>query len=153
MATIKRIDFSTVSTNEGCRCDRCGQWIKNIWTVTYKEGFSLHYGLDCWEKIYKHSNLSKQGEKLLRKHMKSIESYQKAMQRQAELTEETDEAWKISQAEWNKNNAWYGEKYEDYKKWMLEEFFPYRIQHEQDEIELRFKKVVFKEIPVESEVG
>ena len=145
MAHIKKISFASVGDKEGCTCDRCGQYIKNIWTVQFVEGITMNYGIDCFEKLYKTGNLNDYGKKLMKKALKRLESIYKAMERQAELTEETDDSWKAMQAEWNKNNAWYGEKYADYKKWMLEELYPYRISKAHEDIE-KFKKIDFKEV-------
>lgn len=140
MAHIKKISFASVNTKEGCTCDRCGQWIKNIWTVEFVEDLTMNYGIDCFEKILKTGNLNDYGKKLMKKSMKSIENIYKRMQEQAEMTEETDEGWKYLQAD--THSAWYGEKYENYKKWMLEELYPYRIEEEQKNIN-KFKKANF----------
>ena len=78
MAHIKKIKFSRVGKQEGCTCDRCGQYIRNIWTVDYKEGLTMNYGIDCWEAICK-EGLSKQGIRLMNKTMKSLQSYEERL--------------------------------------------------------------------------
>lgn len=143
MAHIKKISFARVSEQEGCTCDRCGQYIRNIWTVEYKEGLRMNYGLDCWEKVYK-EGLNAQGIKLIKKIMDSIKSYEErlALYTNGEMTEETDESYKVEQAEWNKDSYWYGRSFEEYKAWMINEFFPHRIADKQKEL-FRFAKVNF----------
>lgn len=143
MAHIKKISFTRVSEQEGCTCDRCGQYIRNIWTVEYKEGLRMNYGIDCWEKVYK-EGLNAQGVKLIKKIMDSVKSYEErlALYTNGEMTEETDESYKVEQAEWNKDSYWYGRSFEEYKAWMINEFFPHRIADKQKELS-RFAKVNF----------
>ena len=142
MSHIAKIRFNSVGKNEGCTCDRCGQYIRNIWTVEYKEGFKVNYGIDCWEKVYKAGLLNKYGEKEMRKIMKSIKGYEEMLAKfvSGEINEENDSGWKYSQTE--KRDAWYGEPYEEYKNWMINEFFPYRISIEQERLK-KFSKIDF----------
>ena len=90
MAHIKKISFSSVNVREGCTCDRCGQWIKNIWTVDFLEGFSMNYGIDCFEKLCKSGRLSDYGMKLMKKALKSISRYYEWMAEEEALDENTD---------------------------------------------------------------
>ena len=48
MAKIEKIYFQRVGKNEGCSCDKCGQYITNIWTVRYKGSADIHFGMDCF---------------------------------------------------------------------------------------------------------
>lgn len=143
MAHIKSIHFDRVGKAEGCTCDRCGQYIQNIWTVEYHEGLLMHYGLDCWQKVQS-KGLNKTGKTLMNKIMKSIQFYTEwlAKYKSGELNEENDESYKTSQADWNKNDYWHGRPFSEYKAWMIEEFFPYRIACEQKEL-AKFSKVNF----------
>ena len=142
MAHIKRIEFSEVSTNFGCTCDRCGQWIKNIWTVEYVEGFTLHYGLDCFEKVYKGAELSAYGEKLLRKIMRYIkEMYQELdAYTSGKVTEDTDRGYQFQQMY---GGYWKGKPYEEYKKSMIE-VIPKWIENKEKELR-KFKNINFDE--------
>lgn len=144
MAHIKKISFSSVGKQEGCTCDRCGQYIKNIWTVEYEEGLRMNYGIDCFEKIYK-KGLNATGSKLMKKIMVSIKSYEEGLAQyvSGELTAETDESYQIDQMDWNKDNYWYGRSFEEYRDWMINEFFPHRIADKQKEL-ARFQKVNFE---------
>lgn len=143
MAHIKNIRFAAVGKNEGCTCDRCGQYIRNIWTVSYSEGEKFRYGIDCFEKIYKGAGMNAYGVKTMKKILKSIENYENRLEAAKNATEDTDEGWKATQAEWNKNSYWYGREYSEYKAWLINEFFPYRISLEQKELE-KFRKVNFE---------
>ena len=105
----------------------------------------MNYGLDCWEKVCK-EGLNEQGLKEIRKIMKSVENYEKRLElyTSGEMTEDTDESYKTEQADCNRDSYWYGKSFEEYKSWMVNEFFPYRISKCQDEL-ARFRKIDFKE--------
>ena len=140
MARIKNIHFERVGEKEGCTCDRCGQYIRNIWTVDYLEGFSVHYGLDCWEKVYKNGTLSQAGEKLIKKTMKSIQHYEEMLMKwkSGEMDEEGRHNFSAS-------GAWEGSTFEEYKEWMINDLLPYRLEDAQKELK-RFGKIDFKEV-------
>ena len=46
---IRRVNFYVASPVE--TCDRCGQGIRNVALVTYKDGTSARFGCDCIEKV------------------------------------------------------------------------------------------------------
>lgn len=144
MAHIKKITFSRVGEKEGCTCDRCGQYIRNIWTVQYLEAGVMNYGIDCFKKVQE-SGLNAHGRKLMNKTMKSIQIYSERLAQyiNGEFTADTDESWKVNQADWNKNNYWYGRDYSEYKDWMINEFFPTRLSCCEKELE-RYKKINFE---------
>lgn len=146
MSHIKKIRFSSVGRNEGCTCDRCGQYIRNIWTVDYVEGFTVNYGIDCWEKVYKEGKLSKYGEKELRKIMKRIRNYEKMLEtyKSGEMNAEIDGGYKSAQMDCFKDGYWYGRPYDEYKTWMIEEFIPYRMEKAQEDLK-KFKNIDFKD--------
>lgn len=143
MAHIKKISFARVGEREGCACDRCGQYIRNIWTVEYEEGLRMNYGLDCWEKVYK-AGLNAQGVKIIKKIMESIRNYQERLAQyvNGEITADNDESYKATQADWNKEDYWNGKSFEEYKAWLINDFFPYRIAEKQKEL-AKFAKVNF----------
>lgn len=66
MAHIKEIRFTHVGRNEGCLCDKCGQYIQNIVTVEFTDGITFDYGQDCFKKLYDNSKLTEFGKKLMR---------------------------------------------------------------------------------------
>lgn len=144
MAHIKRIQFSEVPTKLGCTCDRCGQWIKNIWTVEYAEGFSIHYGLDCFEKVYKGGVLSQYGEKLMKKHLKAIKGYYKMLDdyKNGKLTAENDSGYGFCQT-CDGGHYWKGRPFEEYRDWMVNDCIPAWIERKEEELE-RFKNINFE---------
>lgn len=144
MARIKKINFSHTGKNDGCLCDRCGQYITNIWTVEFADGIVVRFGIDCFDKMKKESNLSTFGIKELNKALKSIQKHQELYEAEKALTEETDIRWQNIQNphEWESPDYWYGKKWEEYHEWMLTEFFRIRFEEDQKKID-RFQKVNF----------
>ena len=67
MAQIKKIQFYHTGKEDGCICDRCGQYIQNVWTVTYSDGVVARFGIDCFEILCKESKLTSFGQKELKK--------------------------------------------------------------------------------------
>lgn len=145
MSHIARIRFSSVDTQQGCSCDRCGQWIKNIWSVDYAEGFTVNYGIDCWEKVYKAGKLSSYGEKELRKIMKRIKGYEEMLAKfiSGELNAENEDGYKTDQMDCFKDHYWHGRPFDEYKEWMINECLPARIERAQEDLK-RFKNINFE---------
>ena len=139
MAHIKNISFAHVGALEGCKCDRCGQYIKNIITVEYREGFKLNYGIDCFENLYKSGKLNKNSENIMKKALKSLDFWTKKLEeyKNNKITIDNDEAYQYSQRE--KDDYWYNKPYEEWKQWNMEEFIPYRIESAQKKINLLSK--------------
>lgn len=145
MAQIKSMRFDKAGRNSGCVCDKCGQYIMNIWTVQYSDGVSLHYGIDCFEKLYKSGKLTRYGEKLMRNTLKSIAFYCEQLKMWETITEEEAEEKgllvDLKVTDWN-SSYWAGKTFEEYKDWMINEFFPARLAYCQKDID-RFAKVNF----------
>lgn len=141
MAYIKRIAFARVGRNEGCLCDKCGQYIRNIVTVDYSDGVSINYGQDCFAKLYNSGKLSVQGVKLMKKALKSIEAHTKALEayKNGEMTAENDRSYQYDQIY---GGYWKGKPYEEFRQWMIDEWFPARFAEDQKQID-RFAKVNF----------
>lgn len=144
MARIKKIDFHRVGKSEGCLCDRCGQYIQNIWTVQYADGITARFGIDCFQILNKESGLSEYGRKALNKALKSIQKHREMYEKEATKTEKTDIAWQNAQnpAEWENKSYWYGKPWKEYHEWMMTEFFKIRFEEDQKQIS-RFSKVNF----------
>jgi hypothetical protein len=142
MAHIKKIHFNRVGQNEGCCCDKCGQYIRNIWTVEYTDGIKLNFGIDCFEKMTK-EKLNAYSMKQMKAALKRIQNWSEQLQKwqSGEITEE-DESWKNEQADWNKDSYWYGRSFNEYKDWMINEFIPYRLENAQKEFK-KFQKINF----------
>ena len=145
MAQIKSIRFDRSGRNDGCTCDKCGQYIMNVWTVQYADGVTLHYGIDCFEKIYKSGKLTRQGEKLMRKALKDIAYYSEQLEMWKTLTEQEAEEkgllGELKVTDWNES-YWAGKTFEEYKNWMVNNFFPHRLECCQKDID-KFSKVNF----------
>ena len=145
MSQIKSIRFDHVERTAGCTCDKCGQYITNVWTVKYAGGVQLHYGIDCFENVCKSGNLTTYGQKLMRKTLKSIELYSERLEMWKTVTEEeAAEKGLLSDlivASWN-TSYWAGKSFEEYRDWMVNEFFPFRLAECQKDID-RFSKVSF----------
>ncbi len=145
MAQIKSIRFDRVGRNDGCTCDKCGQYIINVWTVQYTDGVTLHYGIDCFEKICKSGNLTRYGEKLMREALKDIKFYSEQLEMWKALTEqEAEEKGLLNELkviDWNES-YWAGKTFEEYKNWMVDEFFPGRLERCQRDIG-KFSKANF----------
>lgn len=147
MPYIREITFSHVGRLEGCLCDRCGQYIQNIVTVHWTDGIVINYGKDCFSKLCETGKLTAHGIKLMRKALKSIEEHTAQLEKykSGEINEENDSGWKYHQnsALYASPSYWYGKPYEEYRKWMIEEWFPRRFEEDQKEI-ARFSKVKFE---------
>ena len=149
MAHIKSISFNAVSTNYGCTCDKCGKWIKNIWTVKFDDGISMNFGIDCYEKMYKSGTLTKAGVKAMKDALKSIEHYTKYREEWKYMTEaDAKEKGLLDELDPNaycnryNKSYWCGKTFDEYKEWMLNEWFPARFEEAQKKID-RFSNVNF----------
>ena len=142
MAYIKRINFAHVGRKEGCLCDKCGQYIQNIVTVDYTDGIRVNYGQDCFANLYNSGKLNAYGVKLMKKALKSIEKHSKQLEdyKSGKMTAENDVAYQYDQTY---GGYWKGKPFEEYRKWMIDEWFPARFAEDQKEID-RFAKVNFE---------
>lgn len=151
MAHILSIGFSAVGKNEGCTCDKCGQYIKNIWTVKFDGDVTMNYGIDCFEKMYKTGKLTEYGVKLLKKAMKKIEHYSKQKEVWQKITEEEakekgmlaiiDPESTLNQSRHGKS-YWCGRTFEEYREFMVNEWIEERFKEAQEEID-KLKKAKF----------
>lgn len=144
MAKIKKISFCRVGKQEGCICDRCGQYIRNIWTVQYTDGITARFGIDCFEQLNKSSGLSGFTLKEFNKTLKMIQKHHEMYENEISKTEETDERWHSIQSpsKWEDKDYWFGRPWKEYHEWMINEFFKARFEEDQKRID-RFRKVSF----------
>jgi len=140
MAQISKIQFMRVGRNEGCICDKCGQYIRNIWIVDFADGVRANLGIDCFAKMKNNSSLSRFGINELDKAMKSIKDYQIMYEAEKLLTEETDIGYQHEQENWQ--SYWYGKPWKEYHEWMLNVWYPARFADCDKRIK-RFSKVNF----------
>lgn len=147
MNTIKKISFESVPKTAGCCCDKCGQYLQNIYTVTYSNDISYHFGIDCFNKLLKSSSLNSFGMKEFKKLLKRIQHWQERCEYWTKITEEEARAaaaekgvkLEIECSE----SAHYGETFEEYKEWMLNCFIAERFKENEKELQ-RFKGVKFE---------
>lgn len=142
MSKIKSVTFfRNADYSKGCSCDVCGQPLKNVWTVTFDDYSSMDFGVDCYEKMCK-TKLSKFGMKTMKKALERIERFQTQLDKylSGEMTEDTDERYKARQQD--EQDYWYGRPYEEFKDWMINEWFPERFKNVQKDID-KFKNVSF----------
>lgn len=141
MAIIKRINFSHVGRNEGCLCDRCGQYIQNIATVKYEGDLILNYGLDCFSKLQASGNLTKYGEKLFKDTVRRIKKYDKMLSdyKSGKINADNDPAWSF---DLDYSMSAFG-SYEEFKDFRINECLPKWIEDAEQEL-IKFSKVNFK---------
>lgn len=146
MPYIKEVSFERAGRLEGCLCDRCGQYIQNIVTVRWTDGIVIHYGTECFSKLCKTGKLTAYGTQLFKKALKRIKDHTERLEayKSGEINAENDAAWIYAQnpRPYESPSYWYGKSYEEYRKFMIEEFFPCRLEEAQKEI-ARFSKVKF----------
>lgn len=146
MAKITGIHFDRATRLTGCTCDKCWQWIQNIWTVSFDDNTKFHYGIDCFEKMTKSGKLTKVGENLLKKTIKSIAFYEEQLILWSTITEEEAEEkgllTDLRNEVWN-TSYWAGRSFREYRDWQVNEFFPYRIAEEQKVLK-KFENVNFE---------
>ena len=140
MAYIEDIRFDHVGKNEGCMCDNCGAWLTNIWTVKFREGESLHFGMDCFDKRIK-GKLNAFGKKEMQKVLKLIQEHSELLNqlKQDEVTETVQKEWE-SYRYWQE--YWKDKTFEEWKEWMIEEVLPDRLEADRKAL-AKFEKINF----------
>ena len=140
MAHIEDIRFDHVGKNEGCMCDNCGAWLTNIWTVKFREGESLHFGMDCFDKRIK-GKLNTFGKKEMQKALKRIQEHSELLNqlKQDEVTETVQKEWE-SYRYWQE--YWKDKTFEEWKTWMIEEVLPDRLEADRKAL-AKFEKINF----------
>ncbi len=143
MPYIKSVTFAHVGRNEGCLCDRCGQYIQNIITVHWTDGIEINYGQDCFEELYKSSRLNQHGISVMKKALNQIKKLSKELEAytSGKMTAENDIGYQFCQT-CDGGHYWKGKPYEEFRQWTINEVFPRRFEDAQKEID-RFSKVNF----------
>ena len=115
MSKIRKISFSSVDKNQGCLCDRCGQYIKNRWTVKFDDGLTMNYGIDCFEKLKNTAKLSSYGNKIFKNAMKRLKDIEQLTEIIKNKKEEDD--YGFQEHKKDKLSPWYQADYEEYRNW------------------------------------
>ena len=143
MATITNISFNQYSKDDGMICDKCGAYIRNVYTVKYSNGYIAHYGIDCFSKLRKQANLTSFANKLLSKTLKSIKYYCSIIDLWKTINTEEEADNQNLLSTFKTYECWEGRTFEEYKKWQLEEFLLYRLQEEQKTLK-KFRNINFE---------
>lgn len=133
MAKIRSISFASVGNKQGCSCDRCGQYIQNIYTVIFTDDVVMHYGIDCFEKLCKTGKLSEYGRKTLKAAIKDLKIWQGHLERRLTLTKETDVGYWNQQYE-GSDSRWKDAPWEEYHADRIKGY-QYMIRQCEDQIE------------------
>lgn len=135
---IKKIMYYSVPRNESEICSCCGKAIMNICHVTSIEGDHFKFGTTCFDKVMK-DRLKSFQVKEMKNAIKSITLYCEHSKEWETMTEE-----KYIETHYTKPWENYDDitTFEEYKNWMLTEFFPYRISLEEKTI-AKFSKIDF----------
>lgn len=146
MAYIKDIRFDSVDRKDGLVCDRCGAYIRNIYTVTYSDGLVARYGMECFKKLFDAGNLTDFGRKLMMKALKRLkEAYETREKWLSVNTLEEAEKNHLNVFPFKNYEAWKGHTFEEYKDFWINEENGYTasdIKRAKEDL-ARFKKVNF----------
>lgn len=129
---IKRISFESVRKNESTTCDCCGRAIQNICYITLNDDSHLRLGTTCFDKQMK-SKLDKMAKKKVNNAIKSLKIYQEQLEIWKNMTEESCKETRPMDYERIGNTEGI-DTFEELKNWMVNEFFPYRISLEEEDI-------------------
>lgn len=147
MAYIKDIRFDSVDKKDGLICDRCGAYIRNIYTVTYSDGLVARYGIECFKKLFDAGKLTDFGRKLMMKSLKRLkEAYEFREKWLSVNTLEEAKEKKLPYTQiFETYEAWQGHTFEEFKDFCTSEkegYFASDVRRAKEEL-ARFKKVNF----------
>lgn len=129
---IKRISFVSGGKNESTTCDCCGRAIQNICYITLADESHLRLGTTCFDKQMK-SKLDKMAKRKVNHAIDLLKSYQEQLELWKNMTEE--ECKDIRPFDYEKIGKYEGiDTFKELKSWMVNEFFPYRISLEEEDI-------------------
>lgn len=130
--------YYSVPKSESNTCDCCGKSIQNICSITTVENEHFNFGTTCFDKVIK-DKLQPYQRKEMNKALKGIRNYCEQQEIWKDMTEE-----KYIETHYDKPWENYDDihTFEEYKNWMLNEFFPYRLS-EKEKILSRFSKIDF----------
>ncbi len=144
------INFYTLPYKQGICCERCGTYIRNVAEIHFDDGFVLRCGLDCLNKhVLKDTNLTEYGKKQLKKHLKTLEMYDKWRNDWGRWNtpEESEKDGGFQRIEFPENSGNWRirtqAEFDEQKQFMLTDLIPYRIQHEQDEMKKKFRNTKY----------
>lgn len=144
---IKKITYYSVPRSESGTCACCGKSIQNICSVETVEGEHFNFGTTCFDKLIKDKLQSFQ-RKEYNQAIKFLKGYCKQQKIWEDMTEEdylNSEMYRTAcicdgGAPWEIKVDL--NSFEDYKNWMVNDFFPYRIEQEEKVIE-KYSRIDF----------
>ena len=125
---IKKINFYSVLKSEGCTCDCCGKYITNVCSIDTVGGGHFNLGSTCFDKQMK-TKLGAMAKKKVNHAVKMIKSWNEEKEYMLHVSEEQYKIDRPADYEERVASHQYDgiDCFEDYRKWNLEEFIPYRI--------------------------
>ena len=147
MAYIKDIRFDFVDRKDGLVCDRCGAYIRNIYTVTYSDGLVARYGIECFKKLFDAGKLTDFGRKLMMKALKRLKEAYETREKWLSVNtlEEAKEKKLLHTQVFETYEAWQGHTFEEFKDFCTSEdcgFFASEVKRAKEDL-ARFKNVNF----------
>ena len=129
---IKKISLITGTMKESTTCNCCGKSISNIYYITLADDSKLRLGTTCFAKQMK-TNLDGMAKKKVNHAIKMLKWYQEMLETWKNLTEE--ECKEQFPGTYERIGQYEDiDTFEDLKNWHINEFFPYRISLEEEEI-------------------
>ncbi|WP_303814083.1 hypothetical protein [Selenomonas ruminantium] len=118
-------------------CERCGAYIKNIYIITFNDGYSIQVGPKCVKNVLRETNLTKKGCTYVENLMKPIERLRKKFLMWQNMTYETALKKKLLTMVWDETAQEFRnqteEEYRETKKRMLE-YLPKRLKEDEEEM-------------------
>lgn len=144
---IKKIAYYSVPRSESSTCSCCGKSIQNICSIETVEGERFNFGTTCFDKLIKDKLRSFQ-RKEYNQAIKFLKGYYKQQKVWENMTKEDylgSEMYRTAcicdgGAPWETKTGL--DSFEDYKNWMLNDFFPCRIEQEEKVIE-KYSRIDF----------
>ena len=148
------INFYILDKNKGIRCDHCGTYIRNVVEI-HVDGFIYKVGLDCFRNLQKENKFGNIPNRVLNRYLKSIKEYNigfeiwkscETLEQFIAACEKNPKAlvfvmWKCYGWKTEKFEEITQEMYDNERNYMINEFYPYRIESKQKEMEKKFKNV------------
>ena len=149
-------NFYTLDKNQGICCDHCGTYIRNVVEIHIGD-FVYKVGLDCFRNLQKENKFGNIPNKVLNKYLKTIKEYNvgfeiwkscKTLEEFIAADEKNPKAytfvmWKCYGWKTGDFEEITQEIYDKERNYMINTFYPNRIQRKQEEMEKEFKNVKF----------
>ena len=119
-------------------CERCGAYIKNIFIITFNDGYSITVGSECVKKVLKETNLTEKGCSYVEMLMKPMEKVRKLLVTWQNVNYEQAIEKKLLIMVWDEKAQAHREQTEEEfavrKKHMVEVWLPKKLKECEDEM-------------------